>query len=777
MSFIQLLKDLAGFVSYENDKMVDYLSDEGTEYKNVCVQSNITHDKYYQNLKKLWEKHINNFMQSNQTCSKISTGVNLAIGLATTRQLPTEDEIIDKIVDNFLNDEKSFQMSQQIDETLKNLIYVFIDKCSCDPTDILHLILAQYKKKYYKQLKTMDKKELKRIIMAHYEKFKSFVLSAKSINTIEFKNHILDDVSNKLTNLYGFSIGNELNTLIPSELGSLKVFFVKVISTYYEKLHPIIWAQIFKYIVEDLDGNLPLTQNELFQFISKHLLLNSGPCILKILQMIRPVISPETAIKYNINKLTYPVLSNEQVDMILSRITNPNMINVLLNRSASVGHVCIANVVNKPTDIFVIKIIKPLSIIQSCWEYKTLYDIFAPNTCEYDFITNMLKSNGREMNVNNEIENLIKGNKYYSCTYKDILSIDNGSKLSTVEYRSDVTKPSWYAFTMSLAPGMPLSDLIEENVISKDTKFRSRLHRCIDLLVFKFFYNLISNGFYHGDLHSGNIFFSYEKNQATLIDFGAVGQLNIFDGKKETLELLDIIIMAAFYNYDGILDKMTALLNQRCVEQQIKIGTPEYNEMKKKLIKMKLKNIINDETESKRTDEYGKFIFGSDRLAQEEDKNEYVNETTERKYRVDSIYTYLEHTKRKKELVIENKDVLNKPQNILEESPSVTFAQVLGEIIKFYAKSGINIAIKFSEFYELQKAYVLLLGVLDKIQYSSYRTSIMMGKAIKSLSHLTKLYHVKTVPYAIKSYVTEKKLFNEIKNNLANLENEPNIKK
>lgn len=55
---------------------------------------------------------------------------------------------------------------------------------------------------------------------------------------------------------------------------------------------------------------------------------------------------------------------------------------VLQNFSASVGHVCKVVRADNPTNVFIIKLIKPLAVVQSCWEYATLYDIYPEGTCE-----------------------------------------------------------------------------------------------------------------------------------------------------------------------------------------------------------------------------------------------------------------------------------------------------------------------------------------------------------------------------------------------------------
>ena len=47
-----------------------------------------------------------------------------------------------------------------------------------------------------------------------------------------------------------------------------------------------------------------------------------------------------------------------------------------------------------------------------------------------------------------------------------------------------------------------------------------------------------------------------------------------------------------------------------------------------------------------------------------------------------------------------------------------------------------NIAIKFTDFYEFQKAYALLLGVLSKTGYNSARIGMAARKAIVQFSNV-----------------------------------------
>ena len=682
-----------------------------------------------------------------------------------------------------MSEKYSFELSTNFLDSMISLSEILVDHCQCQVVDMYKLFLEKYKRKYFKSFEGKTKNEIIELLRKDYNDFKQILKNMNVTNVNISESNFLEQVADNFTGLYGFSIESELHRLIPNELGSLKQFFITVISKYYNNLHPVVWAQIFKGLTENVFTDLPFSTKELFQFGSKQLLLNSGPFILKILQMIRPILSPELAQKYNLTKLTYPVLKSNEVDLILGKVVyNWDMYNVLQHFSASVGHVVKVVRVDKPSHIFIIKIIKPLAVAQSCWEYETLYDIYPNGTCEQTFIINMLESNGIELNVQNEIDNINEGHKVYTATYHESFGVDIDAKLTTVQnIPGFIREGCWFALTMTLAPGVPLSKLIENDELKEDTKYRAKLHRCLDILVYKFFHNIVKNGYYHGDLHSGNIFYSYDESQMTLIDFGAVGKLNIYENDKDIKTLLDIVIMSLFYNYDEMLDTITQLLNKRCMvstvsnpqeskslaETQIDQNSQLYQELKAELHNHKLRNIENQDNEQKKAEIYKTDIFSAERIQQEKsgalsDKHNYVfdaNDTT-------SIYSYIEYKPKGAEIIVENKDVLPNFTEIVGDSENISFSGVLEKIIKFYAQSGVNIAIKFSEFYEFQKAYALILGVLHKVGYNSYRIGIAIRKAIISWNNVSALSNVGTISHVVKKYWEQNKKFDELKSQI-----------
>ena len=322
---------------------------------------------------------------------------------------------------------------------------------------------------------------------------------------------------------------------------------------------------------------------------------------------------------------------------------------------------------------------------------------------------------------------------------------------------------------MTLAPGMPLADLVENKLLENDTTFRANLHRCLDLLVSRFFYGIVNGGVYHGDLHSGNIFYSFDNNQITLIDFGSVGRLNLFGGEESTLKLIDVIIMAMFSNFDTMFDILTDVLNEKCMSDKDEVvfidkNSEDYINFRKDLTKFRIQNIRNNKQEKLNQEQYLTDLSGEVRLQDEKQRGTlYEQELIDKKKNVEknkqaikSIYDHLERIYHSKETVSENTDLLNPFTEIVGESKSITFSKVMELIIKFYSAAGINVPVKFADLNSLQKGYALLLGVLSKADYNSYRMNMAIKTSILAWSNIGKsIVHPSTTVRAISTYWKE----------------------
>lgn len=795
---LTVLNKLAVSVDNANTELIKNMIDDKTDKKKICVRTNVSYDFYFQRLKRDWDEILGSHSGSCLGLSSLRKFASMdlsglsgsnATGVTSMDKNQMMDKALDLLIDQLLSPGPSpFSMSEDAVETFSNLVMLLLDRCSCPSTllEIIQAIFAKYRDGLRKKLGTVDKAQIKKMIYDNFDALKKLVTESNKINDgtsvtpkvpgeiAKKKEQLLTRLTETMTGLFSFSVAGELDRLIPNELGNMKEFFIKVISTYYEKLHPIIWAQMYKKACDEVFIDLPVTKEEWFQFVSKQVLLNSGPFILKIIQMIRPILSDELRTKYNLTSLSkfYPKLTPKQIDMVLTDILDDrHMYKVIARISASVGDVSIVERVDDIDHPLIIKVIKPLSIAQSCWEYATLGNIFDPikEKCECDFVKGMLESNGEEFDVINENKNITDAYGYYTTNYNEIYGYNLDADLTTIQVIPNVVKPNcWFATALSLAPGLPLSTLVEggKDQLLNDTKYRARLHRCLDLLVSKFFFVILQHGFYHGDLHAGNIFFSYKHNQMTLIDFGGVGRLNVFEENPDIAALIEIIVMSIFYNYDDLLDKMTDLLNSKCdgLGKIIdKANDAEYIKLKEELKKDKIHNIKYQKITAQNSDKYISDLFSEDRLSHEASKYSGLDETQHEQVvekEAKSIYEYYEMRRPEKEGVIENDDILPKFTDV-QPSKSVSFDKILLKIFAFYAKAGINVPIKFSEFYQFQKAYTLLLGVLDQVHYSSYRSGLAIKKAILNTAHINKLRHFKWVINAIRLYRTQRNKYNE----------------
>lgn len=728
----------------------------------ICVKSNISYDAFYEKIKHDIEIVVNEIINNHTTCDVNNTFEKLVSELNGNENLaPIISDDIENLTLEYITGpvKDTFIFDANVTTTLSNLTNVLVRNCQCHAYEIFLFIINKYREKYRLKFLGKTNEESIKIIHEDYNYIKS---SLTPSFFDDGKDKVTNDISFTMMLLHGFSIESELGKLIPDDLGSMKDFFIKIISAYYNNLHPIVWSQIIAQMIDNIFIELPFGKEAMFQFVSKYVLLNSGPFILKILQMIRPILSSEIRTKYNLTKLKYPLLSKDNAEMILAKsVKDWDMYDHLHMQtfSASVGHVAITYRVDNPEEKVVIKIIKPISIAQSCWEYKTLMNVKL-QPCEKNFVKGLLESNGSEMNVINEAKNIRDGHKYYTDNYQNVFGQSVEANITTIEVKEDIIDPEcWFAIAMTLAPGIPLSELVEEAVLKTETKYRAKLHRCLDLFIYKFFQNLIQNGYYHGDPHAGNIFFSFKKSQLTLIDFGAVGELDIYKDDVATRGLLEIIVMSIFYNFDGILDSMTELLNSKCTETKVDINSEAYKKFKKQLHQHRITNIANHDKITKLSDKYNEDLNSEKRLHDEFYEFQAVVEpdTTD-----DSIYSYLERRVPSKETVIENKEILPPYTTITKEGDSISFPAILEMILKFYATSNINVPIKLSEFYEFQKSYALLLGVLTSVNYNPYRIGIAIKKAIVNLENLSKITEIFTIIHVVRIYYNENNKFNAL---------------
>lgn len=806
MSFEKLLNELISVIDESNIIIIDKITDPYMQHKWMCIKPDLTYEAYYSIIKQKWDFVVNKYVTQSDMCESIFkllylsrlVDVNKLQNIGELQNLTPDqikshiinkinnvtdlDTIFEPLAELIISKDVDVYLDINIVKAVTNFLNLMSTRSICFMWDALILIATH---KFHNAVDVNDKHELANFLKSLFLQINNRLKSVDIHSSNNDYNNSIDAIVNKLTGMHSMTIESELNRLIPDKLASLKSFFIKTITYYYDNIHPIVWMQIIREIFINFLKDPPLSEDELFQFFSKHLLMNSGPFILKILQQVRPAMPLEMMKKYNLTKLTYPVMTPLQYNLILSKVVkNWNMYEIDYDKSASVGHVFI---VHRSDNMFqfVVKIAKPLSIAQSCWEYWLLNNLFPDGTCEQQFVHNMLSSVRIELYSPNEVNNVKRGNELYTMDYSDLFKgTDLNVKLTTVSIVENVIVDNcWFAFAMSKAPGIAISSLIEgeKSQLLQDTLYRAVLHRCIDLLVYKFFINIFQHGFYHGDLHAGNIYFDYETRQMTLIDFGAVGTIDIYSDDPFIRKIIDIFVMSIFFNYDNLLDAMTELLNEKCSNDvKIDMESNNYKLFKKKLKIIKIESIFYNEENQTNIDQYKQYMFGEQRLIQEKPNNIIDRSVTIIKHDIENPYEYIDIIKAEQAKNKNKQSVTDNTQSLPYDfanakSKIISFAEILAMITEFYATSGVNIAIKFAEFYDLLKAYVLIIGVLSQVGYPQLRTSIIMGKMISDPGNLQSLLHIKSVYNMYTSYKRESEKFNEIKRKIQEIKDKKNL--
>ncbi|AFX92287.1 putative protein kinase-like protein [Megavirus courdo11] len=758
---VDLINKLNKSIEMANDEIINNMTQSGNKYDWVCIKNNITYNYYFEFLKKNWDKIIIKHISQTNNPWKIIDFINIH------KKINIKDndlqDILNTIISNEISDTSypitDFELSADMFENISQICHILFH--SFQIIEIYKCFAQKYKIKYSTKYHDKSEYEISNIIKQDFDHIINKIQNIISDKSI--KEQFFNNLSINLYEMYSLAIKKELDNNLPNDLGLLKNLFTKIISTYYDNLHPIIWAQIFSGIMENIFIDLPNNDQDILKLLSGQILINSGPFILKIIQFIKPIMTKNQIEKYSLDNITYPKLTNNQINIILNKIINNyEMHNIISHHSASVAHVCQMYHLSDPNNIFVIKIIKPLSIVQSCWEYKIINNIFDKSCCEYDFIKKMLESNGREFNVQNEINNMEKAFKYYTCTYSSIFGHNIEAKLTTTQYLPNIVNDkSWFAFAMTKAEGITLDKIIHDKIIVKDTIYYHNLHRCLDLLVYKFFYQIIKNGFYHGDLHAGNIFYSHKLSQITLIDFGCVNKIDLFSNNDTSQIIIDVLIKSIFYNYSGILDTITHYINGKCEERKIDTNSLYYIEFNKELDNDRFVNIKNKKHMDEQYKEYNDHLFDINFINQEKNK---IHDSIKLGQKItnenDSIYKYLDLELSSEEPIHMQLIPSNYSSNVSENI--IGLNDILEKITKFFLSNGINIAIRFNEFYEFQRAYLLLVNVLKSVNYDDYRMSNIINKAIINWRNLPELFHLKTTIGATKIYFRERKLYNDI---------------
>jgi hypothetical protein len=731
-NFIIEIKDI---INTSNNIFYDiFLDFNENKYSNnkLCSAKQISYDKYNNILSYNWNDSFKKFKCENNNNLIFATNV---INSFNNNEFNLE-LLINEILKSFENNSNIYEynenfivmmqnISDNIKKNIKCIVKSFDENIHFDKNQIKNILIF-----ILLIIKKNHDTNIFYIIEKSYEMIKYLLYNAFHHTKIESKKNISEYVVN----------------FLPEKISSMKDFISTIIDNYYKNLHPIIWAQIIKEILTNIIEKNIDDIDVLQQIIISNIILNSGPFVLKFMQLARPLIKYDVAKQFGLEKLRYPKMLENQYLLFLNKYVNDfNNYDIFFSSSASIGQVF--GLIHKKTQTkHIVKIYKPLSIIQSCWEYdmfKTSKDIYA-NKKYMNYINNMYNSLTNEFNSKNEQINILRFKDYYDqkiYTFNKMDEIINKYMLKTITSDTNFLKKNpWFMLHMSFAEGETIENIVNSNKydLSKDTIFRSALHRCFDLLIYNFFKTLINNHEYHGDLHSGNIYFNFNDNNEstmTIIDFGTTGKLQ-FD------ENLNIIHNIAFaiknVNYVELYEIFLVLLMALDVDNKdTYININDNNEKFKnelKTISENVKKCVNNDNLKKALDHLNDYIFSINRLKKE---NPYLYE---KKNKSENMYENMsneinDEILKNLEMQVENAKCeidMNDKKYYFRQDFSIN--AILNLIMNNLTENNVNLILILGDYFEIQKGYSLLLNVLTEIKYPLYRMTYVLSQLFTTIN-------------------------------------------
>jgi hypothetical protein len=302
-------------------------------------------------------------------------------------------------------------------------------------------------------------------------------------------------------------------------------------------------SMYYEYLILD---NIDNEENRLIKSLS----LSSGPLLTKVLQKIASMTEIDIE-KRNILSVCYGNLQkliNSEIESIKEYILSPTHLDTNQNYSyisekldfstplsvASVGQV---NVIDFEEKEYILKFVKPRTILNILSEIYLVRDVIYPlinkNSENNDIFFNKKKSDYLkyiimhmlyEFNFDKEKSNLAYGKNNY-----EKININVVEQPLTEPFHLYNIPHIW----MNKVNGKSLSSIFSNNEYLLCAEILPEMKK----LIFGWIYNvLFQDGFFHADLHPGNIIID-ENKKITLIDFGNCFSLS----NKEKVHLINAI--------------------------------------------------------------------------------------------------------------------------------------------------------------------------------------------------------------------------------------------
>lgn len=340
-----------------------------------------------------------------------------------------------------------------------------------------------------------------------------------------------------------------------------KILFKTMIMTYFRtnpRLWPVHLNMDFTFLkTRKKMGHSPVTPLERLKSLFKSLLSGSGPFILKILQQINTANTSKIDGKISVSEITkdifstVPALTPEETRLVTSSFAiAPSYLSPEYYNEKVLGSASIAETHQTYSDEFqqkaVIKFIKPIYayyflceinfLVADAW--KAIAQFSHGNNIHMKQCRKLLlffiKEFIKEFDYYGEFVNTTIGYKYYNQPSQHVSSI----------VALDCKVNPFPVLVLSFVEGRSVDSWMDAEHITR-AELES-IYRDTDNLVRLWFKNTLwGSGFFHADLHPGNLIRT--KNGVSVIDFGSCGILN----KEERCAMVTaMVISGQFVNMD-----------------------------------------------------------------------------------------------------------------------------------------------------------------------------------------------------------------------------------
>lgn len=317
----------------------------------------------------------------------------------------------------------------------------------------------------------------------------------------------------------------------------------RVLPKYYSRLNRIDKANIVM-------GQLRIKPKAALTDQLRALLMDSGPCMQKLFQLVgKDVKRADLAVTMGALQNEIKPFGFDEVRQAIESRAGGKLEDLFKSidpkplAAASVGQVHRAEL--KDGTIVAVKVRRPGLQKKGEREIAGLLEAASGEPMATELLTRVGNTVKDEMDFRNEARNIDLG-LVYSRPDRGI----------SIAQRMEVLSPAEDVIVSRLAPGAKISQFDPNDlrqVALRTQAIEALLENWFDAVIF-------GNGFFHGDLHPGNVFFkesaaSPTGYELTVIDFGNAGSLSV----EERKAFVELILAAQTPNPSRMLETLSAL--------------------------------------------------------------------------------------------------------------------------------------------------------------------------------------------------------------------------